>query len=222
MKRTPLKRKTPLKSKSAPKKKLLDIIKGDDPAIIDKFKEKGIVTKASTLKKPDIEVKKVGKHKHRIVANTKSGREFIESHPLLNKTVFRASTLSTKRKATGEKEVFRRIWEATDGSAKCLTCGVHISEGRAINFSHLLPKGKYPEYRLDKRNIVLQCGRCHMNWHNYGNEMREVKRWSTFFSKYDDLWEEVYPPNEPRNTDVKKSVAKQANKDGEKKEEVTP
>ena len=40
--------------------------------------------------------------------------------------------------------------------------------------------------------------------------MREVKRWSTFFSKYDDLWEEVYPPNEPRNTDVKKSVGKQA------------
>jgi hypothetical protein len=183
MKRTPLKRKTPLKSKSAPKKKLLDIIKGDDPAIIDKLKERGLVAKASTLKK---------------------------------------STFTKKRKATGEKEVFRRIWDAADGNAKCLTCGVHISEGRAINFSHLLPKGKYPEYRLDERNIVLQCDRCHMKWHNYGNEMREVKRWSTFFSKYDDLWEEVYPPNEPRNTDVKKSVAKQANKDGEKKEEVTP
>jgi len=147
-----LKRKTPLKSKTklgARKKsnKLLNIIKGDDPTIIDKLKEKGLVRKASSL--------------------------------------------STKRKPTGEKEVFRRIWESREH--KCLTCGVYISEARAINFSHLLPKGKYPEYRLDERNIVLQCGDCHTRWHNYGKEMREVKKWKPFFRRYDDLWDEVYP-----------------------------
>lgn len=146
-----LKRKTPLKSKTklgVKKKsnKLLDIVKGNDPAIIDKLKEKGLVKKASTLTK--------------------------------------------KRKSTGEKEVFRRIWE--ERPHNCLTCGVHINEARAINFSHLLPKGKYPELRLDPRNVVLQCGQCHMKWHNYGNEMREVKKWRSFFAKYDDLWEEIY------------------------------
>jgi hypothetical protein len=147
-----LKRKTPLKSKTKLKKKsnkLLDIIKGDDSAIIDKLKEKGLVRKASTL--------------------------------------------PAKRKPTGEKEVFRRIWDAADGNAKCLTCGVHIHEGKAINFSHLLPKGKYPEYRLDERNIVLQCGDCHSRWHNYGSEMRESKKWRGFFKRYDNLWDEVYP-----------------------------
>ena len=148
-----LKRKTPLKSKTklgARKKsnKLLNIIKGDDPTIIEKLKEKGLVRKASSL--------------------------------------------STKRKPTGEKEVFRRIWESREH--KCLTCGVYISEARAINFSHLLPKGKYPEYRLDERNIVLQCGDCHTRWHNYGSEMRESKKWKGFFRRYDDLWDEVYPP----------------------------
>jgi len=150
MKRTPLKRKTPLKSN-----KLLDIIKGDDPAIIDKLKARGLVKKASTL--------------------------------------------STKRKATGEKEVFRRIWESRDH--KCLTCGVYIKEAKAINFSHLLPKGKYPEYRLDENNIVLQCEDCHTKWHYHGKMMREFKRWSTFFARHDDMWERAYPESTLQKND---------------------
>lgn len=108
----------------------------------------------------------------------------------------KASTLSTKRKPTGEKEVFRRIWDAADGNAKCLTCGTAITEGRAINFSHLLPKGKYPEYRLDKRNIVLQCSGCHMKWHMYGSELREHRKWNQFFLRYDDLWDEANKPKQ--------------------------
>ena len=143
--KTPLKSKTKLGAKKKPKK-LLDIIKGDDPAIIDKLKEKGLVRKASTL--------------------------------------------TAKRKPTGEKEVFRRIWESEPHN--CITCGVHIKEARAINFSHLLPKGTYPELRLDPRNIVLQCGECHQRWHIYHSSLRDSKKWSKFFNKYDTLYEEVH------------------------------
>lgn len=144
-----LKRKTPLKSKTklgSKSNKLLDIIKGDDTAIIDKLKEKGLVRKASTL--------------------------------------------TAKRKPTGEKEVFKRIWESNPH--ECLTCGVHIKEARAINFSHLLPKGTYPKYRLDPRNIVLQCGGCHQRWHIYHSALRDHKNWSRFFNRYDTLYEEAH------------------------------
>ncbi|MFO0190324.1 MAG: hypothetical protein ACK54F_03645 [Planctomycetia bacterium] len=143
MKQTPLKRKTPLKAKS---KKLLSIIKGNDPTIIDKLKEKGLVKKASTL--------------------------------------------TTKRKATGEKEVFREVWE--ERPHNCEICGVFIKEARAINFSHALPKGKFPEYRLDKRNIFLKCEECHQRWHTWGKELRTSSKWGKFFTRYDNLYEEAY------------------------------
>ena len=146
-----LKRKTPLKSKSklSPKKKtnkLLGIIQGNDPAIIDKLKEKGLVRKASTL--------------------------------------------STKRKATGEKEVFKEIWD--ERPHECYICGVFINEARAINFSHALPKGKFPEFRLRKDNIFIKCAECHMRWHTWGKELRTSAKWGKFFTRYDKLYEESY------------------------------
>lgn len=145
--------------------------------------------KPLSKKKPDIEVKKVGKRKHAITANTKAGLEFIESHPLLNKTVFRASTLAP-RKPTGEAALFKEIWEEREH--KCEVCGTELSEAGPSNFSHLLPKGTYPDYRLDKRNIVIKCRPCHDAWHSEGpKNLMFSKGWDEVCDRYFELKREA-------------------------------
>jgi hypothetical protein len=79
--------------------------------------------------------------------------------------VFKASTLAP-RKPTGEAALFKEIWEEREH--KCEVCGTELSEAGPSNFSHLLPKGTYPDYRLDKRNIVIKCLTCHDIWHREG------------------------------------------------------
>ena len=64
----------------------------------------------------------------------------------------------------GQVALFERIWESRPHS--CEVCGARIGEPTASNFSHLLPKGSYPEYKLDERNVELWCEGCHNVWHN--------------------------------------------------------
>lgn len=106
--------------------------------------------------------------------------------------VKKASTLS-KRRPTGEKEIFRRIWESRRHA--CEICGVVIKEARAANFAHVLPKGSYPELQLDERNIMLMCCSlgshvgCHDRQHYYGDSLRTSYKWNKFFKIKDQLRE---------------------------------
>lgn len=116
-----------------------------------------------------------------------------------------------KRKSSGQAALFRKIWDKRPH--RCITCSTHIHEARAENFSHVLPKGAYPEYKLDERNVVLQCGRCHQNWHIYGKELRELRGWSKFFQLYDDLWEEMsdkYEQSRKRQNEISDQPEAQA------------
>jgi 5-methylcytosine-specific restriction endonuclease McrA len=97
---------------------------------------------------------------------------------------------SLKRKPTGEAQVFKRIWDTRDHN--CQICGVYLKEGKASNFSHLLPKGKFPEFRLDEDNIWIKCDDCHDRWHIWGNALRTSSKWAKFFTAYDDLWEKAH------------------------------
>lgn len=94
-----------------------------------------------------------------------------------------------RRRQTGEREVFLRIWE--DRPHCCEVCRVAIAEAKAGNFSHILPKGTYPERRLDPANIALLCLDCHNAWHN---KPRAVlcdntfgSRWRVLFATFDEL-----------------------------------
>ena len=70
-----------------------------------------------------------------------------------------------RRKATGEAEVFREIWEEREHFCENLDCGVFLGdEARAGYFSHNKPKSTHPELRLDKTNIDLLCLKCHDGW----------------------------------------------------------
>ena len=91
----------------------------------------------------------------------------------MKRTAFKA-----KRKPTGEAALFLTLWNNLPH--ECEVCKVYIHEAKASNFSHLLNKGTYPEFRLDPRNVRLHCERCHDLWHKHGPE---ALQWSTGWTK---------------------------------------
>lgn len=83
--------------------------------------------------------------------------------------------MSSKRKPTGEAQVFREIWD--ERPHECEACGQPIHEATASNFSHLLPKNAYPDLQKDKRNIRIKCAPCHKLWHDHGTNLEWSKGW---------------------------------------------
>ena len=74
-----------------------------------------------------------------------------------------------KRKATGEKIIFEEIWN--ERNHICINCKVHLgNEAKTFYFSHILPKGRFPQLRLIKSNIQLLCYDCH-----YAHDFKEKK-----------------------------------------------
>lgn len=68
--------------------------------------------------------------------------------------------MKRKRKNTGEAQLFYEIWQ--ERPHICINCKAHLgNDARTWHFSHIKPKGKYPELRLDKNNIQLLCYDCH-------------------------------------------------------------
>lgn len=78
---------------------------------------------------------------------------------------------SKARKATGERELFLKIWE--ERSHYCQHCGMYLGEEpKSFYFSHIKGKGAYPELRLDPNNIELLCYECHHKW-DFGDEKKK-------------------------------------------------
>lgn len=74
----------------------------------------------------------------------------------------------------------------------CEVCGVTLHELRHWNFSHLLPKGTYPDLQLDPRNIRLQCFDCHEQWHNNPGACVRDTRWAETITLRAALKRECY------------------------------
>jgi hypothetical protein len=98
------------------------------------------------------------------------------------------------RKATGELDLFKEIFIERP----------HFSEisGRPLGdelnirfFSHILTKGAYPSYRLDKRNIKLVHPEEHDTW-EFGDraKLRTLPEWQWVFERADQLKYEYYNP----------------------------
>ena len=65
-----------------------------------------------------------------------------------------------KKKPTGEKELFLKIWDARERI--CVKCGDNLGqEPLAQYFSHIKSKGSRPDLRLNPDNIELLCFDCH-------------------------------------------------------------
>ena len=56
-------------------------------------------------------------------------------------------------KTGGQKALFEMIWNTRE--RKSFISGLPITEPKASVFAHVIPKGKYPRFRLYEKNIVL-------------------------------------------------------------------
>jgi 5-methylcytosine-specific restriction endonuclease McrA len=94
----------------------------------------------------------------------------------------------------GQVAMFKRIWDSRPH--KCEVCGAHIEEATASNFSHLLPKGTYPDFKLREDNIVIKCKNCHDNWHLWGQRVLSVvPMWKAVVAQFRALRDEANNAN---------------------------
>lgn len=109
------------------------------------------------------------------------------------KKALKRTPLKKKRKNTGQAKVFREIWDSR--AHVCEVCSYFIHVPRAHNFSHILPKGTYPDLMLIHDNISIQCWDCHNRWHQYGAEgLRYSHGWQGIVGRYDELKRRAYTP----------------------------
>ena len=91
------------------------------------------------------------------------------------------------KKATGEKEVFKMIWDERPHRSQI--SGKVISEATPTNFLHVLPKAKnkYPEFKLLKQNIVLGTAEEHRLWDEERESIRDNPKWQWVFELEETL-----------------------------------
>lgn len=75
--------------------------------------------------------------------------------PKPEKTIKAKKAYKYVKKPTGEKEVFKKIWEERGPYSQ--VSGVFLGEFNHCFFAHILPKAKnkYPHFKLNPENIVL-------------------------------------------------------------------
>lgn len=99
-----------------------------------------------------------------------------------------------KRKPTGEGVLFKEIWDDFEPEERVsfvtnnLLRDVHFM--RAWYFSHVLPKGKYPHFRLNKENIVFMSFEEHETWEHKKYKIKDDPSWSHVFELEARLKEE--------------------------------
>lgn len=89
------------------------------------------------------------------------------------------------RKKTGELKIFKEIWNEREHVSQ--VSGKHLGEFNVCFFSHILNKGHYPRFRLDKRNIVLKTTKEHQSWETRRHELKELEEWKWVFELRDKL-----------------------------------
>lgn len=145
MKRSPLRRKTPIKKPT-----------------LEELKASGLVQSASSF---------------------------------LTKPRKKMKARSPKNKG-GQAALFKWIWENRDQC--CEVCRAAILQPAPWNFSHLLPKGAYPDFKLDERNVILKCLNHHNDWHKFGpNLLTSVPMWAKVCRKYEQLRKEANGVTQP-------------------------
>lgn len=82
--------------------------------------------------------------------------------PLLREELIR--DIFSRYSTENNTRFYRWYWEKYPGETKCEECGSYLSAYSAHYVSHILPRGGYPQFAYDPRNINLLCARCHDVW----------------------------------------------------------
>lgn len=103
--------------------------------------------------------------------------------------------LDKARKPTGEQPFFKTIWNTRPH--RSFVSDVFLGQdARPWNFAHVLPKKKYPEFRLLDRNIVLLTQEEHQEWdQGLRADLQKDPRWSRMFELEAEL-KELYKKDE--------------------------
>lgn len=99
-------------------------------------------------------------------------------------------TLSTVRKPSGEVEVFKTLWAQNKGRSEVSGKALPPPGHPMFHWtgSHLLAKGRYPDYKLDPRNIVMVTPEEHQLWTDNGPEgLRYSHGWTEIVRRFDKL-----------------------------------
>lgn len=97
----------------------------------------------------------------------------------------------TGTKHKGWWNVALEIW--AEREHRCAVTGVSLGDvPQPSFFSHLLPRFTYPDFKRDKRNIVLKSPSMHAIWHKYGPEvLKAYPEWRKTCDLYFKLRDEA-------------------------------
>ena len=105
-------------------------------------------------------------------------------------------------KPTGELALFQAIWDNRPNF--CAVCNEPLGEFNISYFSHILPKGAFPKFRLYDKNIMLKCEYHHHIWGTKAKS--DLLNYHSNFQMAIDLAEELlieyYNPNLRENQPI--------------------
>jgi hypothetical protein len=94
----------------------------------------------------------------------------------------------------GQREMFDQI--SKERPHVCEVCGVAIFNITISSFAHIIPKGKYPRFKMLKENIAILChdymaGKsCHHTWDfEPRSKIQDDPKWEWMFNKEAELKE---------------------------------
>ena len=114
------------------------------------------------------------------------------------KKALKRTPLKKKRRVTGERALFVRLYEERGGVSEVSGKELLPPDSERFHYqgSHILPKGTYPELRLDPDNIAMITADEHSLWHKHGAEgLRYSHGWQGIVGRYDELKRRVYTVN---------------------------
>lgn len=92
-------------------------------------------------------------------------------------------------KVSGELALFQSIWQTRPHI--CAVTGEKLGEFNPWFFSHILPKGMYPKFRLYEKNIVLKSAEMHHKWETSAHsDLEKDPRWIPILKLREELLEE--------------------------------
>jgi len=100
-----------------------------------------------------------------------------------------------------QAHLFSIIWEEREHKSEISGLPLH-GKGHSQwhwQFSHILPKGLYPSYRLKKENIILMTPEEHQLWEFKRHKIKDQEKWKFLFELQEKLKEEYHNGRSTRN-----------------------
>jgi hypothetical protein len=129
---------------------------------------------------------------HYSIEQRKKSAEKNKDKPKKVQKQLKRTPLSYKRKATGELELMKSIWDNME-EHKSFISGNPIYEFNVSCMAHVLAKAKnkYPKFKLNPDNIKLLTYEEHFKWDNAPrSELIKLPEWDKMFKLEEELKQE--------------------------------